>query len=1172
MDEYRDLKSNAPNQVAVEKFSENESHEKRVNALGIQMLSRSLYRQLFGLVEPQPTSEQISRAKENLAAHDLIDKPTTSVPDISSLALPVLRGGTIESHFQEIGEEQAGPYRNLLEKLVNSTPIPPPEVWSRQLGWTRYGPDGQSERVDFPDEDALVFDVEVCRSLGEVPTMATALSPTHWYSWVCFWLSEDGGNGDPGPHRMGKPITLEELIPLESGPAESFQKLLKKVRIVVAHHASYDRARVREQYWPQGTALRFFDTLSAHVCIGGVSSYQRAVLSSDARRRKRNDNGSSDGSVLSEVDLDDNAWREVASLNSLSEAHRLHCGGPGIDKTTREVFGPESPPSEILVRFQELMSYCSRDTKATHELLCALLPQFLERFPHPVTLAGMLELGTARLPLSHSAWNQYITEASEVHDELESDLKLKLIHKANEACRLVEGDIPGYTKDIWMWDQDWSIQNLVPKRGNISKTKSKDSPETSIDDFKNFLGLEENEDLSDEEMSLSRKFSNLVKTKENLPARRPHMPGYPKWYRQLCPKPSSSDEDDEWIPEPTLLTPNARVASKLLRLCWEQYPLHYIQGYGWGVLVPGRPLPIDFKPGESSEPQPPLQELVRFCPVPTSVKSSYENDCGNITPLQVHGMVEEYMSISEWVKSKKRLGKESNKPPKWYGGTARLCPEVNLPGIWFCRLPHRDGPGKRVGNPLSKDFLEAASDATLSSGDALEGSSTAGSVLTIGKMVSYWRNNRDRISSQMVVRLATKTKGVTDLAKTNDAVILPQVIVCGTLTRRAVEPTWMTASNAEKDRIGSELRAMVRPSNSKECMIGADVDSQELWIAALLGDAADSIGGKMGEKLKGSGLHGGTPLGWRTLQGRKSDGTDMHSATAVAVGCTRDHAKVLNYARIYGAGRRFATRLLQRFNPSLTDADASKKAGVMMALTKGKRIQKMLKTEELEEKRKEEAYVWEGGSESAMFNALEEVARSAQPVTPFLGARLSRALEPERVGNRFLPTRVNWVVQSGAVDFLHLLLVAMRSLSPGVPSNSSASSLLKAKFDVRFGLSFHDEVRYIVPLSGRYEAALRLHVAHLLVRAFCSHRAGLGDLPMSVAFFSGVSVDGAMRKEPGDECITPSNPHGLHRGHGVPPGESVDIYTALAKIKGRYTLATVQRINPSKTKKTKITN
>lgn len=83
----------------------------------------------------------------------------------------------------------------------------------------------------------------------------------------------------------------------------------------------------------------------------------------------------------------------------------------------------------------------------------------------------------------------------------------------------------------------------------------------------------------------------------------------------------------------------------------------------------------------------------------------------------------------------------------------------------------------------------------------------------------------------------------------------PKVITSGTLTRRAVEATWLTASNAYKDRLGSELKAMVQVPPGFN-LVGADVDSQELWIASLIGDAHFA------------GEHGSTAFGWMTLQVR----------------------------------------------------------------------------------------------------------------------------------------------------------------------------------------------------------------------------------------------------------------------------------------------------------------
>lgn len=82
---------------------------------------------------------------------------------------------------------------------------------------------------------------------------------------------------------------------------------------------------------------------------------------------------------------------------------------------------------------------------------------------------------------------------------------------------------------------------------------------------------------------------------------------------------------------------------------------------------------------------------------------------------------------------------------------------------------------------------------------------------------------------------------------------------------------------------------------------------------------------------------GCTAFGWMTLQGKKSQGTDLHSRTADAVGISREHAKIFNYGRIYGAGQPFAQRLLMQFNHRLSQAEAASKARQMYALTKGLR-------------------------------------------------------------------------------------------------------------------------------------------------------------------------------------------------------------------------------------------
>lgn len=62
--------------------------------------------------------------------------------------------------------------------------LPPmPQKWIVEPGWTAYDESG-AKRVKFPDEKLLFFDIEVCVKDNRFPTMAVALSPTTWYSFI----------------------------------------------------------------------------------------------------------------------------------------------------------------------------------------------------------------------------------------------------------------------------------------------------------------------------------------------------------------------------------------------------------------------------------------------------------------------------------------------------------------------------------------------------------------------------------------------------------------------------------------------------------------------------------------------------------------------------------------------------------------------------------------------------------------------------------------------------------------------------------------------------------------------------------------------------------------------------------------------------------------------------
>lgn len=419
----------------------------------------------------------------------------------------------------------------------------------------------------------------------------------------------------------------------------------------------------------------------------------------------------------------------------------------------------------------------------------------------------------------------------------------------------------------------------------------------------------------------------------------------------------------------------------------------------------------------------------------------------------------------------------------------------------YFKLPHKDGPSARCANPMAKGYLSYFENGTLSSEY-----SYAKEALEMNASCSYWISARDRIMSQLVIYekdLPNMQGKPTD----DKGFILPQVIPMGTITRRAVENTWLTASNAKKNRVGSELKAMVQAPEGY-CFVGADVDSQELWIASLVGDATFK-------------LHGGNAVGFMTLEGTKAAGTDLHSRTAGILGITRNDAKVFNYGRIYGAGLKFAATLLRQFNPQLSEKETIQTASKLYANTKGtKTNRKMIHKRPF----------WRGGTESFVFNKLEEFAEQERPRTPVLGAGITEALMGRFLNKgSYLTSRINWAIQSSGVDYLHLLIVSMDYLAR------------RFNIDARLSITVHDEIRYLVKNEDKYRAAMALQVANVWTRAMFAQQMGIDDLPQSCAYFSAIDVDHVLRKEVDMECITPSNPN------PIAPGESLDIGTLLEK-------------------------
>ncbi|KPM37707.1 DNA polymerase gamma, mitochondrial [Neonectria ditissima] len=495
---------------------------------------------------------------------------------------------------------------------------------------------------------------------------------------------------------------------------------------------------------------------------------------------------------------------------------------------------------------------------------------------------------------------------------------------------------------------------------------------------------------------------------------------------------------------PISVTVRTRVAPLLLRLCWDSHPLFWSDKYGWTFRVP-------------------RAEMEKY-----------------IAKQMVECVFDE-------------------KEPVLRDDLSHA----------FFKLPHKDGPNSRCTNPMAKGYLAYFENGTLSSEY-----SYAKEALEMNASCSYWISARDRIKSQMVVYEedlipdeSKDDKSSVVNNNNNNGFILPQIIPMGTITRRSVENTWLTASNAKKNRVGSELKAMVKAPEGYS-FVGADVDSEELWIASLVGDATFK-------------LHGGNAVGFMTLEGTKAAGTDLHSRTAGILGITRNNAKIFNYGRIYGAGLKFASTLLRQFNPNLSEKETTETASKLYVNTKGTKTNR---------KTLYKRPFWRGGTESFVFNKLEEFAEQDRPRTPVLGAGITEALMGQYINRGgYLTSRINWAIQSSGVDYLHLLIVAMDYLTR------------RFSLDARLSITVHDEIRYLVKNEDRYRAAMALQVANIWTRAMFAQQVGINDLPQSCAYFSAVDIDHVLRKEVDMKCITPSHPD------AIAPGESIDIVALLEK-------------------------
>lgn len=237
------------------------------NSIGVALLPDKFNKKLFGCsaneneVEAEVIDKIQNDIKNKLGIENVL-KPVNSSERLTKclekLSLPQLYGKNLEEHFLAICKQHYAKYFKILNDFTDKLPPKKPEEmkWIKQPGWTKYEANGKTKSVPFPNDDVLVFDVEICVPDGPGPVLACAASPTAWYSWCCDRICDK-------PARAGyqDSLSLLDLIPLESslkGVESDAEKGYKtRERLVIGHNVAFDRARVMEQYYLENVLIFF---------------------------------------------------------------------------------------------------------------------------------------------------------------------------------------------------------------------------------------------------------------------------------------------------------------------------------------------------------------------------------------------------------------------------------------------------------------------------------------------------------------------------------------------------------------------------------------------------------------------------------------------------------------------------------------------------------------------------------------------------------------------------------------------------------------------------------------------------------------------------------------------------------------------------------------------------
>lgn len=1065
------------------------------------MIPHDLHKQLFPGKQPiikDPRYGQL--AARNLKRMGLLGSALPTVIDLS-IRLPKIVGNSIAEHMYAISSHQIRPYLDIIGQFYDpGKPFDPPsrKDWQIRPGWVEYKFNSDRKGYDtravpYPEGDVMAFDTEVFFNRSQYPAIATALTPVAWYLWISPAVV------DNYHYRKKKDAIdfFEGTDILESAPLSSIESFNRDNRNM---GLEFDILKEERMFSA--------DDDEVEKCYVGPFNYKE-ITGCDKPSFLRTDD--------EEEDEEDNAFSAIPT--GKAPAHLVPLGPQDKEKV---IVGHNAnyDRSKVL----EEHNYHSRkfvylDTMSLHNTISGLPMQLYPKwtFDKNATRSQIDNKKSTKKKIykgSEVPTNKYLLRCLYHHGFFGDDTH-SFMDKED-------------FRDFEDFQRSWSeitspsgLDDVASLYMGVDVDKSMRGITATIDLHK-ACSDEHLRDLisycandSDLTFHLFKILFVIFRFKNPHPASlaaafilsKPYLTTSPKWDTFLSNGEKTYNNHMDVIK--AHIESVATRAAKLGMRYPDVRKDPYLRYLNW------TPSTTEFEFNDSFP-----TALFKFdrSKIPRWLRNILNPDNGQLDismssfvipyllRMKFDGYYIYYSRFFGWTYKVPKTDTEglekarSQGVPVEFGknkGDAKY--EKNAShdedNVYF-RIPCPETKDKFCNNPFSKSYTEHFEENRFTSEyDWLN------TIVSLYHECTLWTSVKSRIKNELVawsfqdpnIGFGTKDKKSMDVG-----VILPKTIPAGTLTRRVVDQTWLTAPNPEPTMIGSEIKLCIHTPDDY-CIIGSDVDSEELWVATLMADAQ-------------YGIHGSTPVGFMMLQGDKSRGTDMHSLTAKTLLVDRDEAKIYNYARFYGAGREFVETMMETLHGhEVSSKEICERATNLMKNTKGIRISiPRRKKSKYSRSRGKDSY-WIGGTESHLFNSIEGyVERSRVPRTPALGCCMPTSLLTQYVGFKHRRTRHNWIVQSSGVDYLHLLIVTMKYL------------MERMKIDGRYMISVHDEIRFLVARKDMYMALLAFQVANLWIRATFSQSMGINDLAVATSFFSEIDVDHCLRKEVDAYTVTPS--------------------------------------------------